>query len=63
MVNELLTYHNVRFTHISKCIIHNAYSITEGAKMDIMYLCSKTTSPIRLNCAKNYGCISYLFIA
>jgi len=33
MVNELLTYRNVRFTHISIRIIHNnAYSITEEAK-------------------------------
>jgi hypothetical protein len=55
---------NVRFTHISMCTVDNAGRITERAKSETTLLAwQEYQSPIRMNRTKNYGSLSYIFIA
>jgi hypothetical protein len=56
---------NVRFAHISMCTVYdNAGRITEHAKSETKLLVWQDYhSPIRMNRTKNYGSVSYIFIA
>jgi transcriptional regulator len=56
---------NVRFTHISMCTVHdNAGRNTERANSETKLLVWQDYhSPITMNHTKNYGSVSYIFIA